>query len=43
MARASKTPTWLVVGLTVSGLAVVLSALVLLKSPTSSPLNPDRS
>lgn len=35
----SKTPKWLVAGLTLSGLAVVLSALVILKSPTSSPLD----
>lgn len=36
-------PRWFVPALVVSGLGVVLAGLVLLKSPTSSPLNPDRS
>jgi hypothetical protein len=42
MTTRSKMPAWFAPALALSGLAVVLSALVLLKSPTSSPLNPEK-
>jgi len=33
-------PAWFAPAIIVTGVVVVLSALVVLKSPTSSPLNP---
>jgi hypothetical protein len=36
-------PKWFVPVLALTGTVVVLSALVILKSPTSSPLNLDKS